>query len=119
MGKNPLLSLICVYNDQSQFEELVNSLGNMRENVEIVGLDNRQAQWKSAASAYLEGISRASSQILVFSHQDIRFTDDSFLTELISELTCDPLQIIGVAGAVPAIADTAGECCLVCIRALS
>lgn len=101
MGKNPLLSLICVYNDQSQFEELVNSLGNMRENVEIVGLDNRQAQWKSAASAYLEGISRASSQILVFSHQDIRFTDDSFLTELISELTCDPLQIIGVAGAVP------------------
>lgn len=101
MKNAPLLSLICVYNDQDQYDELVRSTGSLQIDIEFVGLDNRSSCWSSAASAYLEGASRASSSVLVFSHQDIRFIDDSFLLELVSELTKDPMQIIGVAGAIP------------------
>lgn len=101
MKNTPLLSLICVYNDRGQYDELVRSTGRLQKDIEFVGLDNRSGSWSSAASAYLEGASRASSSVLVFSHQDIRFVGDSFLLELVSELTKDPMQIIGVAGAIP------------------
>ena len=101
MKNTPLLSIICVYNDRDQYDELVRSTGSLQKDIEFVGLDNRSSSWGSAASAYLEGASRASSSLLVFSHQDIRFVDDSFLLELVSELTKNPMQIIGVAGAIP------------------
>lgn len=99
---NPSLSLICVYNNVEQFNALVESFGCFRPEVEVIGLDNRSGRWKSAAEAYFEGAKKSNSQILVFSHQDIRFTDDSFLNVLREEFAANPLQVIGVAGAVPA-----------------
>lgn len=66
------VSVICVYNNQNQFEEqLVKSLQMQDIDYELVSIDNSTNCFKSAASALNYGASISSGEVLVFSHQDI------------------------------------------------
>lgn len=94
------ISIVCVYNDQVQFESMCSSaLRFGLSQIEIIGLDNRESRWESAAAAYNEGVKRSSAPYILFSHQDIVFTDSIFFADFIRELEEDDTQIIGVAGA--------------------
>ena len=94
------LSLICVYNNEEQYASLKKSCAASSRVIEFIGFDNRDGSWKSAAAAYNRGVEIASSSFLLFSHQDIRFTDDSFIDTFLNEIRDNPNQVIGVAGAV-------------------
>lgn len=94
------ISLICVYNNITQYNRMVSSLCHLPFSVEVIGLDNRKGEWSSAASAYNAGIKIAHAPILLFSHQDIVFMGDEFICQLIRHLETYPNTIAGVAGAV-------------------
>ncbi|OUN46634.1 hypothetical protein B5G20_06625 [Collinsella sp. An7] len=93
------LSIICVYNNLEQYGRLVESIGCLDCQVELVGLDNRNNKWKSAASAYNEGVRLAHAPVLLFSHQDIVFLGSSFVSDFLKRAGSNESEIIGVAGA--------------------
>lgn len=94
------LSLVCVYNNEEQYERMVNTLNKQHLNIEIIGFDNRGNEWSSAAAAYNEGVRRASSPLILFSHQDILFMGTDFLDAFVERVRDNPLEIVGVAGAI-------------------
>ena len=94
------LSIICVYNNVDQYEKMLASLDCQSLSIQVIGLDNRGGRWTSAASAYRKGIAEAEAPVLLFSHQDIVFTDNTFLEEFFSRASSNTNEIIGVAGAV-------------------
>ena len=46
-----MISLICCYNNLQQFQDIQKSLENQTVEYELIGIDNRECEYKSAASA--------------------------------------------------------------------
>ena len=66
------ISVICVYNDEEQYQnQLVASLKRQNCEFELIGVNNTQKAFPSAASALNSGAMKSSGDILIFSHQDI------------------------------------------------
>ncbi len=95
------VSVICVYNNKKQYnEQLLCSLNNQDFDYEMIGVDNTDKRFSSAASALNYGVEQASGDILVFAHQDItvKGTDElRIFAETIDSL--DTGNIIGTQGA--------------------
>lgn len=46
-----MISLVCCYNNLQQYKDMQKSLENQTVEYELIGIDNREGKYKSAASA--------------------------------------------------------------------
>lgn len=98
--KSPNLSVICCYNSKDVYENaLVASIQNQSIDIELIGLDNTQAVFPSAALALNTGALKAHGKYLVFIHQDVEIEDSDFFKKLLKLMVENPIGVYGVAGA--------------------
>ncbi|WP_455240527.1 glycosyltransferase [Methanothermobacter tenebrarum] len=92
-----LISIICVYNDESILEEfLLKSLKRQTVEFELILINNTSGRFKSAAKALNHGGNRANGNYIMFVHQDVRLCSDSWLEEC--ERMLEELPDLGIAG---------------------
>ncbi len=92
-----MMSIICVYNNEDILEKyLIKSLDKQSEEYELILIDNRENEFKSASSALNYGAKEARGDYLVFAHQDIYFSDSNWIKDTINQL--DELKNLGIAG---------------------
>ena len=94
------ISVICVYNNESQFQtQLRKSLNAQNIRYELVGINNSESSFSSAAAALNYGVRKATGDILIFSHQDIFLKTENELTELAEAIQSCPIGcIVGTQG---------------------
>lgn len=97
-GYRDMISMICVYNDKNKLKNMVKSCNKMKENIEWILINNINGRFHSAAAALNYGFRKATSDILIFLHQDIVFHECMELKSLEDRLIQDNKCIIGVAG---------------------
>lgn len=117
-----MISLICCYNDYEQYNKMCESIYSQDALYEIVGIDNTNNTFKSAASALNYGAEISKGSILVFLHQDIIFNSPHSLYEFTYRLfEFEEDSIIGLYGATRKkgikvndldLVDTLDECCI-------
>lgn len=95
-----MISVICVYNDKKILDEwLLKSLKNQTVQFELITIDNTQGMFKSAAGALNYGGKEAKGKYIMFVHQDVDLTSNSWLEDAEKILESIPdLGIAGVAG---------------------
>ena len=77
-----MISVICCYNDEAQFRDFCASLETQKADWQLIPIDNRKQTFHSAAAALNFGADQSDGDILVFSHQDIRFLSTDCLERL-------------------------------------
>ena len=92
------ISLICVYNNQKQMEEMVESTKNQDMAIEYIMIDNTKKAFPSAAQAITYGVQKAKNNVVVFLHQDIEFLSENVLNDIFTYLTQNPNSLVGAAG---------------------
>ena len=94
-----LLSIICVYNNSNILEDyLLNGLKNQsNQNYELILIDNRKNTYSSAALALKAGAEKATTDNLVFTHQDILMETPDTIDTLLSYFNSD-LGVFGSSG---------------------
>ena len=117
-----MVSVVCCYNDEKQYNAMIATLKKQDVSYELIGLDNQDGHFTSAATALNTGARKASGDILVFIHQDILFDSPSSLSSLVEVLCTEHQAIIGIFGASHGkqrqistglwSADTLDECCV-------
>lgn len=101
---NPNISLICVYNNKKQLDDMFcSSLIKISqlEGVKYLLVNNTCRVYSSCANAYNSELQLHSDElngILVFVHQDIAFDDSKWIERITEELCNNPNQILGFAG---------------------
>lgn len=50
-----MISLVCCYNNLQQYKDMQKSLENQTVEYELIGIDNREGKYKSAASVLNAG----------------------------------------------------------------
>jgi len=80
------LSIICVYNDEGILKDyLLNGLEAQKmRDYDLVLIENCDQKYTSAAAALTDGVKRAKSDNLVFTHHDIRMEKDDVLDSIAS-----------------------------------
>lgn len=119
-----MISVICCYNDANQLEEMAASLTAQSIGHELVGIDNREQRYPSAAAALNAGAMQAAGDVLAFVHQDIRMHAADSLARLTAPVRADLAKqvISGAYGAVRPhqpeslyhgcpVVDSVDECC--------
>ena len=92
-----MISIICVYNNEGILKEnLLDTLSRQSAEYELVRLDNRSGDFKSAASALNKGASQAKEMYLMFVHQDVALGSPDFLKD--AERMMEALPKAGIAG---------------------
>ena len=96
-----MISIICVYNNTDILNKyLKRSLKDQTsQDYELILVDNTENRFTSAAGALNYGASKATGELLVFTHQDIYFRDTKWIKnieDIINQL--DNPAIVGVAG---------------------
>jgi len=95
-----MFSLICVYNNRKILENcLLKSLEEQKADYNLILIDNRENKFNSAAKALNFAAKKASSEYLVFVHQDIRLSKGNWFestAEIINQI--ENLGVAGVAG---------------------
>ncbi len=94
-----MISLVCCYNNLQQYKDMQKSLENQTVEYELIGIDNREGKYKSAASALNAGGGRAHGEILIFLHQDIIFEKENSLENFVKAIPNDKDSIVGLYGA--------------------
>lgn len=95
-----IISIICVYNNQNQFEsQLKASLESQDVDYELIDIDNTNNKFKSAAEALNCGSKKANGDILIYSHQDIYLKRSDELNRFAKAIeNCEIGTIIGTQG---------------------
>jgi len=95
-----MISIVCVYNNEKIINEyLLKSLKNQTVNFELIALDNTKGKYQSAAEALNYGGTKAKGDYIMFVHQDVDLSSNSWLKEVEKVLETLPnLGIAGVAG---------------------
>ncbi|MBR1930274.1 MAG: hypothetical protein IJ833_02195 [Lachnospiraceae bacterium] len=96
------ISVLCIYNKRDIFESQLNS--SLKEQdvlLDIVGIDNTNNQFASAAEAYNYAVDEwAKGDILIFAHQDIILKEPDALGKFAEAIMEMPIgTILGGAGA--------------------
>jgi len=118
-----MISLICCYNRRDEFEKMEITLYMQKAEFELIGIDNTNGEYKSAAEALNAGGQMAKGEILVFLHQDIRFKTEDGLTTFVKPLSIEKRHlIVGLYAATHRqhgylrkeykIVETVDECCI-------
>lgn len=97
------ITFICCCNNKQELDSMLLPSFNLMDKsiCNLILIDAKQENFKSAAEAYNKTIERRKNEIgdiLVFCHQDIAFDNSDFLKNIVSELTRDKNQILGFAG---------------------
>lgn len=97
------VTFLCCYNNDNELNSmLLPSFSKLNQSLcNLILINSKERGYRSAAQAYNRTIEQHKSElgdILVFCHQDIAFDNTSFLNNIITELSHDPLQILGLAG---------------------
>lgn len=94
------ISVICVFNNQQQYEsQLLTSLNAQNTEYELIPVDNRNGAFSSAAKALNYGAAKAHGNVLIFSHQDIFLKAPNELEELAKAIADLPDgNIVGTQG---------------------
>lgn len=92
-----MISVICVYNDENALREVL-LRGLQRQTVEfqLITVDNTGNKYRSAAEALNEAARGATGKYLMFVHQDVGVSSESYLEKV--ETILDTLPDLGVAG---------------------
>jgi hypothetical protein len=95
-----MISIVCVYNNPDILNTyLMRGLNHQTSTYELILLDNTAGQFHSAAKALNEGGKKATSEYILFSHQDVYLPTASWLEEAEGHLKSIPsLGIAGIAG---------------------
>jgi len=95
-----MISVICVYNDKALLGEyLEKSLTSQTVKYELIAVDNSSGNYKSATQALNYGANRANGKYLMFAHQDVDLSSNTWLESAEKILSSLPdLGIAGVAG---------------------
>ncbi len=94
-------SIIICWTNKELTDEAIEYLEDqgLRDEFEIIALDNRNNKFSSAAKALNYGASIAKGEILIFMHQDVFFEDSNDVSKLIGYFDkLDDLALLGVAG---------------------
>ena len=92
-----MISIICVYNNGKILNDyLLKSLKNQTVKFELIALDNTEGKYKSAAEALNHGENKAKGKYILFVHQDVDLSSNSWLEEV--EKVLDKLPNLGIAG---------------------
>ena len=83
-----MVSVICCYNRANEYAAMCETLRTQNIPCEMIGVDNSNQRFSSAAAALNWGAEQAQGDVLVFLHQDILFSRAESLAELIS--ACPP-----------------------------
>lgn len=94
------LSVVILYNNQEKTEEALSYLEKqlLRDDMEIIAVDNRQQRFSSAASGLNYGASLAKGDAVLFMHQDILLIDPQAAQTCCDYISEHPDAIVGVAG---------------------
>ena len=106
------ISVICVYNNIEQFQDqLRKTLSEQDAEYELIGIDNSDRHFTSAARALNHGAKKAKGDVLVFCHQDIFFKTGNELYKFAKCINKMPVgSIIGGAAAVELKKNNIGNC---------
>ena len=93
------ITILCCYNDLKQYKIFLKSLSKQSIGVEMIGIDNTQNLFQSAASAFNEYLKRIDTKYVIFTHQDIEFSTINALEVFKHYLQRIGIyDILGVAG---------------------
>ena len=95
-----MISVICVYNNEDILNNwLLKSLKNQTVEFELIKIDNTRNTFKSAAEALNYGGNKARGNYIMFVHQDVDLSSNTWLEDVEKMLDSIPnLGIAGVAG---------------------
>lgn len=98
---SPTFTVVCVYNSEETLQRyLLAGLARQRSPFELKLVDNQTRRYPSAAAALNHGASGATTDYLVFIHQDVELLSPDFFAEASRLLTSIPdLGIAGIVGA--------------------
>lgn len=92
-----MISVVCVYNNGKILNAyLLKSLKNQTVNYELITVDNTEGKFKSTAEALNHGGRRAKGKYIMFVHQDVDLSSNTWLEEV--EKMLDSMQNLGIAG---------------------
>ncbi|MCL0094943.1 glycosyltransferase family protein [Dehalococcoidia bacterium] len=95
-----MISIVSVYNNEDILKDwLLKSLENQTAEFELIKVDNTRNTFKSAAEALNRGGKKAKGNYLMFVHQDVDLSSNTWLEDVEQMLDSIPnLGIAGVAG---------------------
>ncbi|MBT9150847.1 MAG: hypothetical protein DDT40_01026 [candidate division WS2 bacterium] len=96
-----MISIVCVYNNEDILNNwLLKSLKNQTAEFELIKIDNTRNTVKSAAEALNYGGNKARDKYIMFVHQDVDLSSNTWLEDVEKMLDSIPnLGIAGVSGA--------------------
>lgn len=94
------ITIVCCYNNQGVYNNLVNSLKTQTCNYELIGIDNTgNKKFSSCAGAYNSVLNEIRTKYVIFSHQDILLNEPDSLAKFLEYLDkIGENDILGVAG---------------------
>lgn len=95
---NEKITVVCAANSRKILEHMLIPSINKQKNVTI-DLKIYENQYGSAAETFLHAIEETDSDYICFVHQDLSFTRDDFLFELINNIKKEPDALYGLCGA--------------------
>ena len=122
-----MVSVICCYNKVTEYAAMSESLKTQTIPYELIGVDNSNSRFSSAAAALNWGAMQSNGDTFVFLHQDIVFCQEDALAQLVSVILQTPNPVIaGLFGAKHTQEDahvgefntyeTLDECCIAMSR---
>lgn len=92
-----MISIVCAYNNEKVFTEmLLKSLNEQTVEFELIQIDNTLGKFRSAAEAWNTGGKQANGKYIMFVHQDIDLSSNSWLEN--AEKYLDSINQLGIAG---------------------
>ncbi len=92
-----MISVVCVYNNERLLEDyLVKSLNRQTVEFEFISLDNTSGSFGSASEALNHGGKKAKGKYIMFVHQDVDLSSNSWLED--AEKSLDTINNLGIAG---------------------
>lgn len=92
-----MISIVCIYNNKKNLNDyLLKSLINQTVDYELITVDNTKGSFESAAEALNYGGRKAKGKYIMFVHQDVDLSSNTWLVEV--EKIVDSLPNIGIAG---------------------
>jgi len=92
-----MISVVCVYNNAGILQDyLLKSLKGQTVEFELIKLNNTEGAFKSAAEALNYGGKKAKGKYIIFVHQDVDLSSNSWLENV--EKILDGISNLGIAG---------------------
>ena len=97
------IALVCCYNNTEMYSNILKKTLANQKNIdyELIGIDNSDNMFPSAASALNYGIGKSDSEYIIVVHQDFEFINEDALASFLQySKQFNDNDILGVAGAI-------------------